>query len=124
MPEQVFQDIDIQGKLKLSGTHGASVKLPVLTTTMRDALAATIGMEIFNSTTGQREMYDGIAWGVVAAGSIGEAELADKAVTGPKIGLLAIEAKHIAATLKQELGIGAKEVRANEKYAPINTEIR
>lgn len=124
MPKEVFQDVEIQGSLKVSGTHGAYVKLPVLTTTMRDALAATAGMEIFNSTTGQREMYDGTAWGVVAADSVGENELADEAVTGPKIGLLAIEAKHVAASLKRELGIGAKEVRANEKYAPINAEIR
>lgn len=124
MQKEVFQDVEVQGELKVTGTHGASIKLPVLTTTMRDALTATAGMEIFNSTTGQREMYDGSAWGVVAAESIGEEELADEAVTGDKIGLLSVESKHIHPLLKQELGISAKEVRANEKYAPLTAEIR
>ena len=41
---------------------GRYAKLPVLTTTQRNALTAVKGMRIFNSTTGQAEDHDGSNW--------------------------------------------------------------
>lgn len=124
MGTKIFQDVEVQGALKVTGTHGASVKLPVLTTTMRDALAAEAGMTIFNSTTGAKEIYNGVAWENIEDGAITEGKIADEAVTADKIGLEAIDATHISNALKQELGIGTKEVRGNERYGLLNNENR
>lgn len=44
---------------------GRYVKLPVLTTTQRNALTGVEGMIIFNSTTDQLEEYDGAVWEAV-----------------------------------------------------------
>lgn len=124
MATKIFQNVEVQGDLRVTGTYGASVKLPVLTTAMRDALTAEAGMTIFNSTTGRREVYNGSAWESIEDGAIVEEKLGDEAVTGPKIKLEAIDATHISNALKQELGIGTKEVRANEHYGLLNNENR
>ncbi len=47
---------------------GFGFRVPVYTTTQRDALTATTGLVIYNSTTAQLESYNGSAW--VAAGKV------------------------------------------------------
>ena len=47
--------------LEVKGTDGACLP-PILTTTQRDALTASAGMLIFNSTTQQFEGYNGTLW--------------------------------------------------------------
>jgi len=48
--------------LRLRGGSGSYLLLPVLTTTQRDALSAATGEIVFNSTTGQLEVYNGSVW--------------------------------------------------------------
>ena len=63
--------IDDAGGMTFNGTTGF-LKLPVLTTTERNALTAAAGMVIFNSTTNRPEFYIGapdntwlsLGWGV------------------------------------------------------------
>lgn len=57
------------GLLQWSGTSHAGVKLLSLTTTQRDALTAANGNIIYNSTTGEFNVYQGGAWSAVASGS-------------------------------------------------------
>lgn len=57
------------GLLQFSGTTHAGIKLLSLTTVQRDALSASNGMIIYNSTTGELNQYIGGAWSAVAAGS-------------------------------------------------------
>lgn len=57
------------GLLQFSGTTHAGIKLLSLTTVQRDALSASNGMIIYNSTTGEVNQYIGGAWSAVAAGS-------------------------------------------------------
>lgn len=57
------------GLLQFSGTTHAGIKLLSLTTVQRDALSASNGMLIYNSTTGELNQYIGGAWSAVAAGS-------------------------------------------------------
>ena len=57
------------GLLQFTGTTHAGIKLLSLTTTQRDALSASNGMLIYNSTTGELNQYIGGAWSAVAAGS-------------------------------------------------------
>ena len=44
-------------------TFNASVVVPVLTTAERDALTATNGMIVYNSTTNRFQGYEGGSWG-------------------------------------------------------------
>lgn len=63
--------IDNNGGMTFTGTTGF-LKLPVLTTTQRDALTPSAGLVIFNSTTNRPEFYIGapdntwlsLGWGV------------------------------------------------------------
>ena len=55
------------GSLIMSGA-GKKLKLPVATTTQRDALTAATGDILFNSTTTSFQGYNGSAWGELAAG--------------------------------------------------------
>lgn len=57
------------GLLQFTGTTHAGIKLLSLTTAQRDALSASNGMIIYNSTTGELNQYIGGAWSAVAAGS-------------------------------------------------------
>lgn len=57
------------GLLQFSGTTHAGIKLLSLTTVQRDALSASNGMIIYNSTTGELNQYIWGAWSAVAAGS-------------------------------------------------------
>ena len=43
---------------------GQYLKLPSLTTAERDALTASAGMTVFNSTTSKLNVYTGAAWEV------------------------------------------------------------
>ena len=52
--------------LKITGTTG-TLNPPVMTTTQRDDLDPDTGSLIFNSTSGQLEVYDGAAWVGVGA---------------------------------------------------------
>jgi hypothetical protein len=52
------------GTLTGTTTTGAWI-LPILTTTQRNALTATAGMMVFNSTDNQFEGYNGTAWVVL-----------------------------------------------------------
>lgn len=56
--------LTMSGGVTLTGTT-ATLKLPELTTTQRDALTATEGMLIKNSTTGTIQSYTGGAWASV-----------------------------------------------------------
>ncbi len=47
--------------IEVTGTAGA-LELSVLTTTQRNALTATNGMVVYNSTTSKIEAYAGGAW--------------------------------------------------------------
>ncbi len=51
-------------EVKVEASTGTLI-LPVVTTTERDALTAATGMIVFNSTTGELNMYDGTAWRAV-----------------------------------------------------------
>jgi len=55
------------GSLIMSGA-GKKLKLPVATTTQRDALTAATGDVLFNSSTTSFQGYNGSAWGELAAG--------------------------------------------------------
>ena len=57
------------GLLQFSGTDHAGIKLLSLTTVQRDAISASNGMIIYNSTTGELNQYIGGAWSAVSAGS-------------------------------------------------------
>lgn len=57
------------GLLQFTGTTHAGIKLLSLTTAQRDALSASNGMIIYNSTTGELNQYIGGAWSAVASGS-------------------------------------------------------
>ncbi len=59
----------VAGPLDFAGTNHAGVTLNNLTTAQRNALTPTPGMAIFNTTTGQQEVYSGTAW--VAGGGAG-----------------------------------------------------
>lgn len=50
------------GDVSFSGTGHAGLKVNSLTTTQRDALTATNGMVIYNSTTGTVQTYQGGSW--------------------------------------------------------------
>ena len=52
--------------LKITGTSG-TLNPPVLTTTQRDALDPDTGSLIFNSTSGQLEVWNGTSWAGVGA---------------------------------------------------------
>ena len=52
---------EIQGSLEVVTTTGAFTP-PILTTTERNALTATAGMMIYNSTTSKHQGYDGSSW--------------------------------------------------------------
>jgi hypothetical protein len=52
----------LTGQISFSGTTHAGVKLNSLTTTQRDALTASNGMTIYNSTTNQVESYENGSW--------------------------------------------------------------
>lgn len=55
-------------RIRFRGGSGGYILLPVLTTTQRDALSAETGMQIYNSTTGQVEEYNGSTWRSVGQG--------------------------------------------------------
>jgi hypothetical protein len=65
---------------EIGGTTKA-LRLPVLTTTQRDALAALEGMVIFNTTTNYVEYYDGTSWVSVTGGGGGGGNLAVRTET-------------------------------------------
>jgi len=52
----------LTGLLQFSGTTHAGIKLNALTTVQRDALTASNGMLIYNTTTARLEMYQGGEW--------------------------------------------------------------
>ncbi len=54
--------------LDLTSTTGALL-LPRMTTTQRDALTAVNGMQVYNSTTGKVNIYEGGAWVVNTTGT-------------------------------------------------------
>jgi hypothetical protein len=62
MPKMGEGFLDI---LYVANGAGHYAKVPVLTTTQRDALTGVEGMIIFNSTTDQLEEYDGSTWQAV-----------------------------------------------------------
>lgn len=49
-------------RIRIGIGAGRYIYLPVLTTTQRNALSASAGYFIYNSTTGQLETYDGAGW--------------------------------------------------------------
>ena len=53
--------VQVSKPLSVANGAGQYFKLPVLTTTERDALKADVGMLCYNSTTGKFNAYDG-AW--------------------------------------------------------------
>ena len=55
------------GAVDFSGAS-STLRLPNLTTTERNALTATLGMKIYNTTTGEEQTYIGGSWIVMAAG--------------------------------------------------------
>jgi len=146
MAKKIFQNVEVQGSLNVTGTHGAYVKLPVLTTAQRDALAPITGKVIYNSTTGRREVYNGTAWENIEDGAIVEVKLGAEAVTKAKVGPDAIDGtkieddavdsehivrdaigiEHLSDETVQELTAMPQvtEVRANEKYGLANIELR
>lgn len=54
-------ELIVKNGLKVDTTTGA-FKLPVLTTTQRNALTPEEGMEIYNTTTKYIERYNGTSW--------------------------------------------------------------
>lgn len=59
----------MSGVLQWSGTTHAGIKLLSLTTAQRDALTAANGNIIYNTSTGEFNVYQGGAWSAVASGS-------------------------------------------------------
>lgn len=59
----------MSGLLQFSGTSTEGLRLKSLTTPQRDALTASNGAIIYNTTTGEFNVYQGGAWSVVASGS-------------------------------------------------------
>ena len=54
---------DVSAKLEIDSTTQGFLK-PRMTTTQRDLIGApALGLEIFNTTTGQTEFWDGVSWG-------------------------------------------------------------
>ncbi len=67
-------NIDFKQNLTFSGTDTVGLTIKTLTTIQRDALTASTGMVIYNSTTSNFEGYDGTAWldlGTTGGGGIG-----------------------------------------------------
>jgi hypothetical protein len=60
--------LQVEGSLEITGTS-SYLKFPMLTTAQRDALTPETGMTIFNSTTGQLEVYVPSEWKKVASGA-------------------------------------------------------
>jgi hypothetical protein len=59
------------GQIDFSGTNHGGIRLNSLTTTQRDALIATAGLVIFNSTTNTVQAYNGTSWADVGSGAGG-----------------------------------------------------
>lgn len=83
--------------LKVLSGAGHYVFLPVLTTTQRNALTASAGYLIYNSTTGQVEEYTGSAWRSVGQGVLSTHEALATGVHGVGAGDL------VGTTLTQTL---------------------
>lgn len=58
-------------RIRIGIGAGRYIYLPVLTTAQRDALSASAGYLIYNSTTGQMEQYNGSSWGSVGVSDHG-----------------------------------------------------
>jgi hypothetical protein len=48
-------------KVTMTASTGVFI-IPVCTTTERNALTAATGLVVLNSTTGELNVYDGVAW--------------------------------------------------------------
>lgn len=55
-------EIQLEGPLKVNDGAGQYLELPILTTTQRDALTASNGMIIYNSTLAEAQHYQAGAW--------------------------------------------------------------
>jgi hypothetical protein len=62
------KDLTINGQYNVNSTTLASKPCPVMTQTQRDALTATQGKCVYNSTTTSLNVYNGSTWGSVGGG--------------------------------------------------------
>lgn len=69
-------------RIRIGIGAGRYIYLPVLTTTQRNALSASAGYLIYNSTTSQVEEYSGSAWRSVGQGTLTTHEAAADPHTG------------------------------------------
>lgn len=119
------------GLLQFTGTTHAGIKLISLTTAQRDALSASNGMLIYNSTTGELNQYIGGAWSAVASGSTqpnasatvaGKVEIATTAEsiagtdTGGTGALLSVLPSDIAKNTQSSIFVGGADAGGDDTY--------
>lgn len=59
--------VQVSKPFSVANGAGQYLKLPSLTTAERDALTASAGMIVFNSTTSKLNVYTGAAWEVITS---------------------------------------------------------